>query len=136
VNTLKNNPPFLEKDFLIFLVSSAEHSCSKQWHKIKDHQFNIMDARFTDEFPMLIYSVNPNTIARDTLYWFELSTARGFTEKGESDYYYKLTERGYKQAIKYRNPIVFFCKEHWQFITTVSLSFIALLVAICKPLLG
>jgi hypothetical protein len=132
VNMEINTPAFNEKEFLSSLLSTVEKKYGIELRHILEHSFSAIDVDIAKQIPSLKKEIDNISIKKFICQWFEEAQVRELVIRPTKDQSYKLSKSGYAKALKNKHLLKHFWVEHWKYIVTTSLAFIASIVAISK----
>ena len=127
-------PQYREKDFLLALLDIYREAHGKEIRHLETFRFSSLNIQeeLGGYFPKF-KPKNESPLTAAFRPWFDEAKVRGHVDtKSMSGLSYNFTRDGYKRALYYKNPIKYFCKEHWKFLLTISLSFVGAIVAIIR----
>jgi hypothetical protein len=127
-----NTPAFKEKEFLSGLLSFVEKKYGSELRHILDHSFSAIDIDVAKQIPTFKKDTDNILIRKFICQWFEEAQVRGLVIRPTKDQSYTFSKSGYEKAIKNKHRLSYFWAEHWKYIVTTSLAFIAAIVAIIK----
>lgn len=118
-----NTPPFREKEFLAALLAIIEKEYGTELRNIFGHRFSGVDVEIAERIPSLKNSLDDILIKKFVSEWFREAKTRGLVNKPTTDVSFCISPQGYEKAIRNRDRLKYFWREHWKYIVTTSLAF-------------
>ena len=123
-------PEYKEKEFLLIVLDNYESDYGKEIRNLSNFVIGVLSLDLKNKFPYLKYDDGSNHFEY-LKEWFQEGIARGdFVPHKTVDFRVVFTEEGYKKALRYKNPIKYFCTKHWKWAAGIAISCLSLCSAI------
>jgi len=112
----------LEEKLIIAIFDKYIETNGKQSSSLNGFQLSSFDQSLFISIPEITCGLDYDRQKSDLRYFKSLEYKNFISKNGHpSPYHFYLTERGYNEAIRLKNPIRNFLIEHWKFFTGMSI---------------
>jgi hypothetical protein len=127
-----NTPPFREKEFLAAMLSMIEEEYGSELRYIFDRRFSGVDIEIAKRIPSLRDKLDDILIKKFVSEWFKEAKTRRLVNQPTTDVSFCISTQGYEKAIRNRDRLKYFWREHWKYIVTTSLAFLVAIIGVLR----